>query len=76
MKKKYLTTGIFIGVFFLCAAAVCAAVRFLPLLRAAQTVRRVLSAESVEYDVHVTLNRNQFSERLTNPPVCPGRYAV
>ena len=63
MKKKYLTTGIFIGVFFLCAAAVCAAVRFLPLLRAAQTVRRVLSAESVEYDVHVTLNRNQFSER-------------
>ena len=61
MKKKYLTTGIFIGVFFLCAAIVGAAVRFFPLLRAAQTVRRVLSAECMEYDIHVTLNQEQFS---------------
>ncbi len=61
MKKKYLTTGIFIGIFFLCAAIVGAAVRFFPLLRAAQTVRRVLSAECMEYDIHVTLNQEQFS---------------
>lgn len=61
MKKKYLITGIFIGVLFLCAALVSAAVRFFPLLRAAQTVRRVLSAESIEYNIRVTLNQTQFS---------------
>lgn len=63
MKKKYLTTGIFIGVFFLCAAITGAAMRFFPLLRAAQTVRRVLSAEDMEYNIQVTLNQKQFSDK-------------
>lgn len=63
MKKKYLITGSLIGAFFLCAAFVGVAVRFLPLLRAAQTVRRVLSAESIEYNIQVTLNQKQFSDK-------------
>ncbi len=63
MKRKYLKTGIFLGAFLLCAAIVCAAVRLFPLLRAAQTVRRVLDAESMEYEIHLTLNQEQFSEK-------------
>ncbi len=62
MKKKYLTSGILIGAFLVCAVAVCVFVRLFPLLRAAQAVKRVMSAKGVDFEINVTLNEGCFSE--------------
>lgn len=62
MKKKYLTAGIVIAVCILCAAIIYAAVRFIPLFQAARTLGQIAGAESIGYEVDISLNPESFSK--------------
>lgn len=59
--KKF-TVGIIIAALILCAVILCVVIRFFPLFQAAQTLRYVAGAKSIDYEVDITLNRESFSK--------------
>lgn len=62
-KKKYYLAGIILGVCILLAVICGAAVRFLPVFRAARTLRQMLVEKKIDFEINVSLEQKNLSEQ-------------
>lgn len=62
-KKKYYLAGIILGACILLAVICGAAVRFLPVFRAARTLRQMLVEKNIDFEINVSLEQKNLSEQ-------------
>lgn len=66
MKKKYCIVGIVLGACILLAVMAGTAIRFLPALRAARTLRQMLDTKNIDFEINIALEQKQLSEQQEN----------
>lgn len=62
-KEKYYLAGIVLGACILLAVIAGAAIRFLPVFRAARTLRQMLEDKNIDFEINASLAQKQLSEQ-------------